>query len=69
MANDLLKVEIRDNDILVGTVTPDEFRSYFGAKNAFLQELVNKYNLAHEHAKSPMRASIHITQINPNMAS
>lgn len=60
MAKDIMRVEILDNNTTVGVISTEEFRSYFGVKNVFLQELIDTYNKAHEIAKSPMRARIQL---------
>lgn len=58
MKKGILKIEIVDNGTVIGSISPEEFRQYFDVRNAFLQELVDRYNQAEEQAQSQVRARI-----------
>ena len=49
------------NGETIGHLTTDEFLAYYGIKNMFLAEIINKFNTMKESKKEPERATLIIS--------
>lgn len=54
----ILAVKILDDGRVIGQRTAEEFRAFFGIKNGFLQDLIQRYNLDQIRNGSSIRAEL-----------
>ena len=53
-----MRIRITSNGETIGHLTTDEFLAYYGIKNMFLAEIINKFNTMKESKKEPERATL-----------